>query len=52
MSKEEKQEPPNQTVEIEDLSIEELVRLVLKGGNGGIQKLGSQRLVLQGDGTY
>jgi len=49
MSQEENQELPNQAVEIEDLPIEELVKLVVKGGNGGIQKLGSRRLVLQGD---
>ena len=52
MSPEENQEQTNQAVEIEDLPIEELVKLVVKGGNGGIQKLGSRRLILQGDGTY
>jgi len=51
MSQEENQEPTNQAVEIEDLSIEELVKLV-EGGNGGIQKLGSRRLILQGDVNY
>ena len=52
MSQKEKIEPPKQAVDIEDLPIEELVKLVVKGGNGGIQKFGSRRLILQGDGTY
>ena len=52
MSQEENQEPTKQAIEIEDLPIEELVKLVVKGGNGGIQKFGSRKLILQGDGTY
>ncbi len=52
MSQEENQEGMNPAVKIEDLPFEELVKLVVKGGNGGIQKLGSRRLILLGDGTY
>ena len=52
MSPEENQEPTTHAVEIDDLSIQELVKLVVKGGNGGIQKLGSRRLILLGDDNY
>ena len=35
-----------------DLPVEEAAQQEVKGGDGGIQKLGSRRLILQGDATY
>ncbi|MEW6129668.1 MAG: hypothetical protein AB1757_21690 [Acidobacteriota bacterium] len=52
MNQPENQEGMNRTIEVEELPIEELVKLVVKGGNGSVQKLGSRRLLLQGDGTH
>ena len=52
MNQLENQERTNQADEIDDLTVEESGQDEVKGGNGGIQKFGSRRLALQGDGTY
>jgi hypothetical protein len=52
MSQQKNQEWTNQAVEIEDLTVEEARQNEVKGSDGGIQKLGSRRLILQNDGTY
>ena len=52
MSQHEKQARTNPTAEVEDLAVEAAVQNEVKGGNGGLQKLGSKMLILQGDGTY
>jgi hypothetical protein len=45
-------EPTNQTIEVKDLPVKTAMQQEVRGGNGGIQKLGSARLILQGDGNY
>lgn len=52
MSQQKNQELTHQVVETEDLTVEAAAQQEVKGGNGGIQKLGSTRLILQGDGSY
>jgi hypothetical protein len=52
MSRKENQQCMNNSVVVEDLPVEAAAQQEVKGGNGGIQKLGSARLILQGDGNY
>ena len=52
MNSQENPEPMNQTVEIEDLTPKTASQQEVRGGNGGIRKVGTGTLILQGDNAY
>ena len=53
MNQPEKSELPNRSVVVEDLTVRAPIEQEVKGGNGGLQRLGSARLLLQQDShTY
>jgi hypothetical protein len=52
MTKQENQEPMNQMVDMEDLTIGELPQNEVKGGAGTLTKAGGGTLILNNTNTY
>ena len=52
MSQQDNQERTNQAIKIEDVTVEESRQDEVKGGDGGIQKVGCGHLILPNGGNY